>query len=110
MSNPIHKQILIGGRILFVGPENWIKGELHNDANTVWCLEGVIGEAAIRLGLQGDARYDSIGIAWEKLQDVINQRYGSDGRTSVPDYNDSYDTSFEDITRVLDEAISLCDA
>ena len=69
----------------------------------------MLSEAAIRLGLTGDALYDNIGVVWEALKEGINTRLDG-GNTPIPVYNDSYDTTFEDVTTLLDDAIQSCDA
>jgi len=112
MSTTIKKQILIGARALFVSPENWIRGEMRNEANTAWCLEGAVAEAGNRLGFSHpDGMLEQVEDAWQMLGKTLGRRGISNSPlSSVVDYNDSGYTTFNDIQELLDDAIDLCDA
>ncbi len=99
MSTTLKKLILINLDQLFAGPDNFIKGYLHNEHKTAFCLLGGLDEVTRRLGLPvfAGARFD----AQIHLGCIIRER----GRGSIVPFNNSPSTTFEDIKSVLQEAI-----
>jgi len=110
MTTTIKKQILIGARGLFAHPDTWIRGKSTNKTHTAWCLGGAITEAAMQLGLGVEHPDEQAGVALFFVNNILRKRCGlqSNSPANIPAYNDSPDTTFEDITNLLDDAIASC--
>ena len=77
--------------------ENWIKGRMHNDEMTAFCILGALSMAKQQLGIEDNSPI--FGKAWDRLRDNVP------GGGFMSAYNNAASTSFADIKALLHKAL-----
>lgn len=99
---------VLQGALRFLGPngENWKKHSYGANTTPNWCLAGSLAKSAVDLGLV-DPKADFI-VAADQLTRAtsLHQLARDNGYTNIPEFNDSYDTNFEDVRALLEERIA----
>lgn len=110
-------EFVIGVRRILSSPEKWTQGRLAKGVGgeaqpfnglhaTCWCL---IGAGSLLVGYSGRAPTEAPGDILARVLDIprnMGEKEGEPTRTNVSQFNDAEDTTFDMVSKLLDDAIA----
>lgn len=96
--------------VLGADGEHWIKGQLHNDERTAFCLAGAlqhlthVNDVTVRSVDEVIAVMNKINRATVMITKVITEQYPERRGRTIARFNDHPDTAWADVAAVLDKA------
>lgn len=99
---------VLQGALRLLGPngENWKKSSYGGPSTLNWCLAGSLAKSAFELGVV-DPSEDFVVVADELARDTsLHQLARDNGYSNVPEFNDNYDTDFNDVRSLIETRIA----